>query len=408
MRIGLLSNFWYLRGGLEAVMFADARLLRGRGHEVAGFAAAHPLNDPAEFSRLFPPVADHGALGRGLGPAAKIATAVRLFQNRTAVRAFSEFAEAFRPDLVHQHGTSRQLSPAVLGEARRRGIPTVLTLHDYSLRCPAGTLSRTGARECLTVSCAGHRYDRAIRFRCVHDSRAASAVAAAELLVARALRRYERAVDTFVVPSEYVAHRMLETGLPKDRITILPNAIESSDAPPSEPGATVVAYGRLVTEKGFETVVEVARRLPGTRFVIAGDGPERAALEQLAAGLENVEFAGRLDRAGIDRLLEGALAVIVPSSWPEPFGMVVLEAWRANRAVVVSRSGALPEIVEDGRTGLVVEPQDVDGFTAAVASLVADRDLAASMGQAGGLEGSARFSAAAHVERLEALYRRLA
>jgi glycosyltransferase involved in cell wall biosynthesis len=408
MRIGLLSNFWYLRGGLEAVMFADARLLRDRGHEVAGFAAAHPLNDPAEFSRMFPPVADHGSLGRGESPVAKVATALRLFDNRTAVRAFAEFAEAFKPDLVHQHGTSRQLSPAVLGEARRRGIPTVLTLHDYSLRCPAGTLSRTGARECLTLSCAGHRYDRAIRFRCVHDSRAASALAAAELLIARALRRYERSVDAFVVPSAYVAERMFETGLPKDRITILPNAIEPSDASPSAPGATMVAYGRLVAEKGFDTVVEVARRLPGTRFVIAGDGPERPALEQRANGLANVEFAGRLDTAGIDRLLESALAVIVPSSWPEPFGMVVLEAWRANRVVVVARSGALPEIVEDGHDGVVVEPEDVDGFVAAVTRLVADPYLAEAMGLAGGRAASSRFSSTAHVERLEALYRRLA
>ena len=232
----------------------------------------------------------------------------------------------------------------------------VLTLHDYSLRCPAGTLSRTDAPECIEVSCAGHRYDRAIRFSCVHDSRSASALAAVELLVARALRRYERAVDQFVVPSAYLARRMREAGLPASRLVVLPNAVERRPAPASPPGEIVVVTGRLVATKGLDTVIAAARLRPDTPFVIAGDGPERASLEASAAGLANVTFAGWLDGPGLERLLGEAAAVVVPSTWPEPFGMVVLEAWRAARAVVVTSRGALPEIVRDERDGLVVPP----------------------------------------------------
>src|SRR5262245_23503364 len=110
MNVGLLSNFWYVRGGLETVMFADQAGLTRRGHRVAGFAAAHPLNGPAEFAWSFPPVTEHGSVGIGMSMGQRGRAAVRLFQNRGAVAAFDRFADAFRPDLVHQHGIARQLS----------------------------------------------------------------------------------------------------------------------------------------------------------------------------------------------------------------------------------------------------------------------------------------------------------
>jgi glycosyltransferase involved in cell wall biosynthesis len=367
VKVALVTNFWYLRGGLEAVMFAERDGLDARGHETAGFAAAHPLNEAAAYADLFPAVTEHGDVGRGMSPGAKAVATVRQFANLDAARAFGRFIDAFQPDVVHQHGTSRQLSPSVLELAARRGVPTVMTIHDYSLRCPAGTLSRIGEPECVTVSCAGHRYDRAVRFRCVHGSRAASALAATELLVARALRRYERAVDTFVVPSDYLGMRMRESGLPARRLHVLPNAI-ADGAPSPQPASrasSILVIGRLVPTKGFDVVIEAARVRPDIRWVIAGDGPERGALEQRAVGLDNVTFAGHLDAHGLSRRLADARAVAVPSTWPEPFGMVVLEAWRAGRPVIVSDRGALPDIVRDGLDGIVVEPGDPEALVAA-------------------------------------------
>src|SRR5512141_2827611 len=101
MKIALLSNFWYQRGGLERVMFADAAGLIERGHEVAQFASAHPLNGPTPCGQYFPPSVDHGALGQGQSSAGKAATAVRLFSNGQAVAAFDRFAAAVSPDVVH-------------------------------------------------------------------------------------------------------------------------------------------------------------------------------------------------------------------------------------------------------------------------------------------------------------------
>lgn len=403
----MLSNFWYQRGGLERVMLADAAGLQERGHDVVPFASAHPLNEPTAYTAYFPASVDHGSLGRGQTVAERAATAVRLFHNPSAVAAFDRLVADVRPQVVHQHGVSRQLSPSVLERAHRLGIPTVLTLHDYSLRCPAGTLSRTLAPECLTLSCAGHRYDRAIRFSCVHGSRTASALGATELLVARALRRYERSVDLFLMPSQYVATRMIESGLPPARVRTMPNAIQASPEDVTAPGSQILAYGRLVDVKGFDLAIAAARAMPSQKFVIAGEGPERGNLEAAAQGLTNVEFTGLISKDEIPALIRKSLAVLVPSTWPEPFGMVVLESWREGRPVIVTRRGALPEIVEHGRTGIVIEPGDALAAASAIQSFADDPESAFCLGANGRREAETTYSMRAHLERLESTYRGL-
>lgn len=407
MRIGLVTGFWYRRGGQERVVFIDRGGLVERGHVVEGFASAHALNEEATYARLFPPSVDHGALGRDQDIGSRIRTAARLFHNEQATRAFDRFVDEFQPDLIHQHGISRQMSPAVLERAHALGLPTVLTLHDYSFRCPSGTLSRSGAPECLEVSCSGHRYDRAVRFKCLHGSMAASAIAATELLVARALHRYERCVDLFLVPSRYVHERMVEAGLPRSRLEIMPNAIEPPLGQPATLGRTVLAYGRLVREKGFDLLISAAAASPEVPFVIAGDGREREALEQQASGLHNVQFTGYLGETGLAKLLLDAFAVVMPSRVPETFGMVVLEAWAAGRPVVVSRRGALPELIDQGRTGLVVEPDAWQPLSDAIRQLRGDPDGAARMGGQGRLEVETTYSLGRHIDQLQATYMRL-
>ena len=408
MRIALLSNFWYRRGGLEAVMLQDAAALTERGHEVAPFASAHELNEPSAFAEFFPRSVNHAELGQGLGVRGRVREAGRLLSNADAVRAFERFRAAFSPDVVHQHGTSRQLSPSVLMAAKQAGLPVVLSLHDYSLRCPAAILSRTGVPECLEVSCAGHRYDRAVRFKCVHGSRTASAVAAAELLFNRALRRYERAVDLFLVPSKYAAARLGETGIPADRVRVMTNAVEPTRDDRAGPGAGFLALGRLERYKGFDKVIAVARSMTETAFAIAGAGPDEARLRELAVSVPNVDLVGHVRPAELALMIRAARAVIVPSRVPETFGMVVLEAWREGTPVIVTDIGALSELVDDGETGRVVGVDDDAALAAAVDALQNAPEVAVAMGARGRELVGGRYGLSAHVTRLEQVYAELA
>jgi glycogen(starch) synthase len=163
----------------------------------------------------------------------------------------------------------------------------------------------------------------------------------------------------------------------------------------------VLALGRLVAEKGFDLLIAawplVRARVPGARLVIAGDGPERP---RLAA--EGVELIGWIPPAEVYRAVDAARIVAIPSRWEEPFGLVALDAaWRA-RPVVAARRGGLSTIVEDGRTGLLVDPEAREPFADAIVSLLSNRARARDMGRAARERACAHYS----VDRMTTDYER--
>lgn len=157
MRIVMAANWWYRRGGLGAVMFDEARGLESRGIEVIPFAAAHPQNEATPWSRFFPTFTETAQAGALMSPLARAATAFNLVHDREAARSFARLVDEIRPDVLHLHGPSRQLSPSIIAVAVRHRIPVVITLHDYALICPnRGGCSRAKSRHAhhRTVSAA--------------------------------------------------------------------------------------------------------------------------------------------------------------------------------------------------------------------------------------------------------------
>jgi glycogen(starch) synthase len=132
----------------------------------------------------------------------------------------------------------------------------------------------------------------------------------------------------------------------------------------------VFAYGRLVPQKGFDNLLRAWRLVnaDGAKLMIAGDGPDRQLLMDLVEQLEiqnSVEFLGRLNRQEVALYLRGACAFVLPSIH-EPFGLVILEAMAARVPVIATRVGGVPEFVEDGRTGKLVDPGDADVLAAEI------------------------------------------
>jgi len=183
-------------------------------------------------------------------------------------------------------------------------------------------------------------------------------------------------------------------------------------APARTDPARLLCFGRQVHDKGFDVALRafarVVRQRPGARMTLASDGPDRPALEQLAASLgiaEFVEFPGWQTDARLDDLIAASTAVVVPSRWREGFGLVALEAALRARAVVATRVGGLAEVVEDGITGLLVDNGDCDALGDALCRLLAEPGLAARMGEAAHTRALARFDFQAHVRAYDALYR---
>ena len=202
----------------------------------------------------------------------------------------------------------------------------------------------------------------------------------------------------------------------RERLSVIHNAVPASNATPSAPSfspARLLCLGRLVEDKGFDVALEafarVLPRAPHTHLVIAGDGPERQRLERLATDRRvdrSVIFTGWVHPRETAALIESAAVVMMPSR-REPFGLVALETALAGRPIVASRSGGLPEVVEDRETGLLVDADDVLQTAAALASLLDDPRRATAMGQRARQRALERFPFETHIDAYDQLYRRL-
>ena len=402
MRILHVNKFLYRRGGAEGYMLDVAALQVAAGHEVAFFGMDHPDNPPQRFAAQLPAFVELEPPPPGM--ARRAAAAGRMLWSTSARRGMDAVVRAFRPDVAHAHNLYHQLSPSVLRPLADRGVPVVLTLHDYKLACPSYQLLDHGR---LCDACLGGRYHRAVARRCKDGSLGASLVLAVESGAHRLLGAWGP-VRTFISPSRFMAATMSRAGVYPERLELLDHFVDARPLrPKSRPGGPVVFAGRLAAEKGVDVLIEAIAALgPEARLEVAVEGPERAALESLAAELApgRVRFHGRLARDRLLELIRGATVVAVPSRWHENQPMAVLESFACGVPVVATDLGGLPELVDPGRDGQIVPAGDADALADALADLLAEPERALAMGAAGRAKVERRFAPALHLQRLEQIY----
>lgn len=397
MRVLVASKFWYPRGGLERVMFAEMDELERRGLTVAHFSTRHPANVDSPWSSYFAPYIELG--GESLGAVDKTRAAIRMFSNSAAAALFARLLDAFSPDLVHVHGIHRQLSPSILRVARSRGIAVVQSLHDAHHVCPADVLLRRGVSVCDPPACGRLNYWPAVANRCVKGSLAASALSATETAFQRARGVYESTVTRFVAPSRHLARLMVDGGWRSVPIDIIPNGVRVPDRSGRKPGRYFLIAGRLSREKGVTYALEAARQ-GNHPVVVAGEGPLAGVLK---TEYPDIDFTGHVDAMRIGALLDEAIAAIVPSIVPENAPMAVLEAMAHGVPLIASGIGGIPELVTP-ETGILVPPGDVASLLTAMDLLNGDRELTAGMGVAARELVQHQFTVDQHIDSLLQTY----
>jgi glycosyltransferase involved in cell wall biosynthesis len=145
------------------------------------------------------------------------------------------------------------------------------------------------------------------------------------------------------------------------------------------------------------------------RLVIAGTGPEESSLKKLSSDLNlpNVVFTGFLNKEQLASLWSNSSALVVPSIWDEPFGMVVLEAWAKERPVVAFAKGALPELIHHGVNGLLADPFSVESLAKNIQELIDKPDLGPRLGKAGNLRLKDEFNRTLWLSRIESVYQKV-
>jgi glycosyltransferase involved in cell wall biosynthesis len=343
----LVVHSRYLSGpasGENRVVDDEVRLLREAGHEVVAWTPSLPGN-----------AGTLDLVGAAFGA---------VWSQRAAARV-GELLRQKRADVVHVHNLFPNLSPAVIRAAAAEGTKVVATLHNYRLLCLPATLLRNGR---ICEDCLGRTPWPGVLHKCYRSSSAASAAIATSLTSHRALGTF-RSVALFLAVSEFVRTKHVQGGLSPHRIMVKPNF-----AWPAErrrgPGRYFLYLGRLSAEKGVDTLLKAWGDLEAPLH-LAGDGPDRSLLERLAP--ENVRFLGLVPPEQATELVRGARALMLPSRWYEGAPRAIPEAYAAGVPVVASRIGGLPEFVDEGTSGLLVPPGNVQALRRAAAHLVSDQ-----------------------------------
>ena len=400
MNVLMAHKFYYEKAGAEAYVFRLTRLLEAAGHTVIPFAMEHPQNLASPYSKYFVSRVEFRGRRNLL---TDVGRAARVIWSREAESKLAALLRDVKIDVAHLHNIAHQMSPSILTPLARARVPIVQTMHDYKLLCPVYTFRSKGE---VCERCKGGHYWNAVSRRCNADSLPLSLTSATEAAVHRGLHSYGK-VHVFHCPALFVMAKMLEHGVPRDRLAFVPHFVDAASYAPAFGGGGYALFaGRLSEEKGLFTLLEAHRLTPGLRLVIAGDGPLRAALEERVAGeqKERLTFAGHLTGDAYDRAWSEAACLVLPSEWYEVRPMVIHEAMARGKAVVATRLGTIPEIVEEGVTGLLVEPGAPYALGAALRALVDEPARAEAMGRKGRAVVETLYSPAAHLASMLDVY----
>lgn len=406
MRILYCNKFNFRFSGTESYLFETMELMRARGHEVALFSMADPRGAETAYDRHFVSAVD---FKRSRNAREKARLAVRAIYSTEARRKILGLIDDFQPDVAHVRNIYHHLTPSILWELRAQRVPVVYHMNDMKPLCPTYNMVGGSGKTC--EKCAGGRFWHVVTEGCYSGERATTAVLAAEAYFHRWLGTYKRCVSVILAPSEFVKSQLIGNGWGDCDIRVLPHfqQLPLSATPHPGPDAPILYFGRLSREKGVADLILAMRSLAGIQLVIAGAGPQRTELQNLAAAhqLRNVTFVGHVAGAELEDLISKSQFTIFPSRAYETLGKSILESFAQGRPVIASDLGSRPELVDDSATGILYPAGDVQQLAAAINRLKLRPELAAAMGKAARAFVAERHSADRHISTLDEIYEEL-
>jgi glycosyltransferase involved in cell wall biosynthesis len=339
LKVLTVHNTYQQPGGEDAVFDQEGQMLERAGHQVVTFCRSNWEANAYTGLR-------------------RIALAKRTIWSSSTRGDFLSLLCREKPNLVHVHNTFVMISPSIYSACCEVRVPVVQTLHNYRLLCPAATFFRNGhvCEECLHGSLW-----RSVQHACYHDSRAANAVILAMLSYHRMRNTWNREISCFIALSQFSRSKLIEGGLPAGKIFVKPNFVHPDPGVHTGERDYGLFAGRLSPEKRVSTLLEALKRgCLSIPILIIGGGPDRSQLETQAAssGLRQVRFLGQQPRDATRTAIGKARFLVFSSEWYENFPVTIAESFACGTPVIVSRMGAMQDLVTDGRTGLQFAPGD--------------------------------------------------
>lgn len=378
MRILSIHNRYQIRGGEDECLVAETTLLREKGHQVDLY---EENNDR---------IAEHSS----------VELALRTIWSEEARQTVQHMLQSAY-DVVHVQNFFPLISPAVHYAAKAANVPVIQTLHNYRLLCPNALFFREG-RVC--EDCLGKPIPYpGVLHGCYRENRVASAAVAAMITAHRAMQTWSNQVDLFITLTEFARQKFIQGGLPAEKIVIKPNFVSFDPGIGDGAGGYALFVGRLSVEKGLDVLLEAWQQLgQQIPLKIVGDGP--LSDQVTAAQHSNVEGLGRRPMAEVYDLMGQAKFLVFPSRWYETFGRVAVESFAKGTPVIAANIGAIAELIDSGRTGLLYDPNSPTDLVTQVEWMLSHPSQLAKMRQEARAEFEAKYTAERNYQYLIDIY----
>lgn len=354
MKVLLINNCHWRRGGSESVYFGTAELLVNAGHEVVFLSFEDNQNLHTKCHEYF---IKRGNLLKNL---------IHYFANGEAARVIEDVIKKEKPDIAHSHLMWGGVTASIIPVLHKYSIPLVHTAHDYRLVCPAYLFKDGKGNQC--ERCKGGRYYQCCLHNCSKGSRIESFLMTLEMYYRNFKFKPLSLVDGFVFVSNFSKNKHVEFEYDFNKVKTLvlyncPNdkVEESYDEGIDSFNSYYLFYGRLSAEKGTPTLIKAFEKIPQLKLKIVGTGPLEDELKGYVQEhqIRNIEFVGYKTGKELFDIVAHAKYVCVSSECYENNPMTIVEAYSLRTPVVGAAIGGITEVVVDGETGYKFESGNV-------------------------------------------------
>lgn len=366
MKILIVNKFLYQKGGSETYIFKLGDVLKENGHKVEYFGLQNDKNIVGNNLELY--VSD---MDFSKGVLKNLGAPFRIIYSLEARRKIRKVLNDFMPDVVHLNNIQFHLTPSIILEIQKyrkstgRSVKIVYTAHDYQLVCPSHGFFNSNSYTC--EKCLGGNYTNCLKTKCVKNSRAKSLLAMADAYFWKWSKAYSY-IDTIICPSQFLKSKLDTQDRFSQKTVAIHNFMEKPVLEDFEKEDYVLEFGNLSEEKGTDTVITVAKRMPDVKFLFAGYGKSVDEIKKL----ENAEYLGFKTGRELSELIQKARLSIYPSKWYENCPFSVIESQMYSTPVIGSKVGGIPELISDQKTGLLFECGNADDLEAKLRMLIYD------------------------------------
>lgn len=365
MKILIVNKFLYRRGGAESYILDLAGELLKQGHEVQFFGMHDQHNEVGNRAGAYTSNVDfhEKRLSAVLYPF-KIIYSI---EARNKIRAV---IEDFNPDIIHLNNINFQITPSIIDEIRKYGIPIVQTVHDFQMVCPNHLLFNPNTNK-ICSKCILHSKWNCTKNKCIHKSYLKSLIGSVEASLYNAKQTYA-GIDAFICPSHFMENILLKDPIFHGKTTFLRNFSKECSSHQYDKKNYILYFGRLYEEKGIRNLVLAAKELKDIHFIVAGEGP----LSYLCQDIPNLKFVGFKTGNELEQLIAEARLCVYPSIWLENCPLSIIEAQKLGTPVITSPIGGMKELVPKQ---LLTKSVTAQSLAESIASIYKDERLLQEM-----------------------------